>query len=114
MVGCSNQEGALYLSRNPVIFNILTIGAVTLALHLVGAPASLYKGFVSVHMALLAICGISGFLVSIFESYQHVFQPWKRLLLVFVSFIFLVAAFVAFIGWPAFGAIYALYFWLST
>ncbi len=100
--------------RNFIINNILIIAGVMLALYFAGVPTSLYKGFVSVHMALLTICGISGFLLSAFEEYNRIVQPWKRLSLVFVSISFLVTAFVAFIGWPAFGAFYALYFWLST
>ncbi len=102
------------LSRNPVIFNIAIIAAVTAVLYLVGVPSSLYKGFVTAHMVLLVICGVSGFLLSTFENYQYAFQPWKQRLLASIASVFIVATAVTFIGWPAFGAFYALYFWLST
>ena len=100
--------------RNFIISNILIFTGVMLALYFAGVPTSLYKGFVSVHMALLTICGISGFAVASFENYIYAFQSWKRLFLASIASVFLVTTTVTFVGWPAFGAIYALYFWLSA
>ena len=99
---------------NPLVLNAIIVAGVTLALYLAGVPAPVYKGFVGGQVALI----VAGLLANIatlpFLGYGNAFQPWKRALWQALVFILGLFDVLVFVGWPAFGAIYAFYFWLST
>ena len=98
----------------PFVLNAFVIAAVTALLFAAGAPPQIYKGFVGGHLVLVMAGVISGFIAVFLRVYHNAFSPWKRALADSTLFIVNVLEILIGIGWPAFGAIYALYYWLST
>ena len=119
MVGCSTQEATLSrLTRSssfmPFVINAFVIAAVTALLFAAGAPIQVCKGYVGGHVVLVTAFVIFIFIAAFFSSYRNSFSPWKRALADSTMFIGNTLEVLIGIGWPAFGASYALYYWLST
>jgi hypothetical protein len=98
----------------PFVLNAFVIAAVTALLFATGAPIQVYKGFVGGHVVLVTAFVIFIFIAAFFSSYRNSFSPWKRALADSTMFIGNTFEVLIGIGWPAFGASYALYYWLST
>lgn len=98
----------------PFVVNAFVIAAVTALLFAAGAPIQVYKGFVGGHVVLVTAFVIFIFIAAFFSSYRNSFSPWKRALADSTMFIGNTLEVLIGIGWPAFGASYALYYWLST
>lgn len=119
MVGCSTQEATLSrLNRSPsflpFVVHAFVVAAVAALLFAAGAPPQIYKGFVGGHLVLVMAGVIFGFIAAFFRGYHNAFSPWKRALADSTLFSVNVLEILIVIGWPAFGASYALYYWLST
>lgn len=98
----------------PFVVNAFVVAAVAALLFAAGAPPHIYKGFVGGHLVLVMAGVIFGFIAALFRGYHNSFSTWKRALADSTLFIGNVLEILIVIGWPAFGASYALYYWLST
>lgn len=98
----------------PFVVNAFVVAVVTALLFAAGAPPQIYKGFVGGHVVLVMAGVISGFIAAFFSNYRNASSPWKRALADSTMLIGNTLEVLIVIGWPAFGASYALYYWLST